>query len=137
MTAKNDKTVLFIRILSVIGIVLASYLFYEYVFHPPFQPCSINSVINCDAVTKGAVSKTLGIPTALYGLVGYVSILLLSFTKKMKLLLGMATFGMLFCLRITIIELFVIHTYCPVCLTCQLDMLLLFFIAIKPALKKS
>jgi len=120
-----------INVLSAIGIVLAIYLFYSYLAHPLFQPCSINVTINCDAIIKGAVSKTLGIPTALYGLIGYIVILFSSLFKKRKLLLGMAAFGTLFCLRITFLEVFVIKVICPICLACQLVMLFIFFLSLR------
>ena len=133
----KEKTVWkLVTILSAFGIVLAIYLFYSYLARPLFQPCSINSTINCDAVIKGAVSKTLGIPTALYGLVGYVVMLFSSLFKKRKLLLGMAAFGTLFCLRITYLDVFVIKVICPVCLACQLVMLAVFSLAVMVNLKK-
>ncbi len=120
-----------IMLLSVIGIGLALYLLYE-AFAPAHRSlCYINSTINCEASTKGALAYTLGIPTALYGLTGYVIILLSAIFKKRKLLLGMVTFGLLFCLRITFLEVFVINAICPVCLLCQTDMLILFILALK------
>ncbi len=120
-----------IKILSIAGIFLALYLFYSYLIRPSFQPCSISATINCDAVIKGSVSKTLGIPTALYGLVGYIIILFSAMFKKTKLLFGMATFGVLFCLRITYVELFVIKVICPICLTCQVIMLIIFLLSLR------
>ncbi len=125
-----------IKILSVIGISLAVYLFYSYLTRPDFQPCYVNSVINCDAVIKGEVAKTLGIPTSLYGLVGYTSILLAAIFRKKRVALGFAIFGMLFCLRITYIELFQLKVICPVCITCQLVMLGVFSFATKLNLQK-
>ncbi len=119
-----------IYFLSLIGIGLASYLLYSYLFHPSFQPCSINAQINCDAVIKGSVSTLFGVPTALYGFVGYILILTGTLTKNKKLIFGMSTFGMLFCLRITLIEIFQIKVYCPVCLTCQLVMLMIWLASI-------
>lgn len=124
-----------IKILCVIGILSASYLFYNYLAYnvfsiPPFTACNISSVINCDASTKGPISTFLGIPVALYGLVGYFTILFAALTKRKKLALGMVTFGMLFCLRITFIEIFQLHVLCPVCVICQIDMLIVFVLAI-------
>lgn len=120
-----------ITILSVIGIGLALYLTNEY-FAPPHQSiCYINSYINCEASTKGELAKTLGIPTALYGLTGYFIILIASLKKWPKLLFGMATFGLLFCLRITFLEVFVINALCPVCLTCQAIMIVIFILGYK------
>lgn len=118
-------------ILSVIGIGLALYLLYEY-FSPPHQSlCYVNSYINCEASTKGELANTLGIPTALYGLVGYTIILISALKKWPKLLFGMAAFGLLFCLRITFLEVFVINALCPVCLACQAIMIIIFILGYK------
>lgn len=115
-----------IAVLAILGVFLASYLLYSYLFQPSFQPCSINATINCDAVIKGEVSTFMGIPTSLYGLVGYLLILFASLKKQTKLVFGVALFGLLFCLRITFIEIFLLKVYCPVCLLCQIDMAILF-----------
>lgn len=125
---KVTKTYKATTILSVIGIGLALYLLYEY-FSPPHQSlCYINSYINCEASTKGPLANTLGIPTALYGLTGYTIILISALKKWRRLLFGMAAFGLLFCLRITYLEVFVINALCPVCLACQAIMIVLFIL---------
>ena len=42
----------------------------------------------------------------------------------------MSAFGMVFCLRLTYMEIFKLSVVCPVCLACQLDMLVLFLLAV-------
>ena len=120
-----------VGLLALLGIVLAVYLLYNFYVRPAFTPCYVNAKVNCDAVIKGPVSTLFGIPTALYGLTGYILILIASFKKWKRVLLGVATFGLLFCLRLTIIEVFYLKVYCPVCLTCQLDMLIVFILGLK------
>lgn len=127
----NRDLFVYTKWLSIIGIGLALYLFYEYLTVPEVSPCYINSYINCEASTKGPLANTLGIPTALYGLVGYSLILLSSIKKWKRVLFGVATFGLLFCLRITFLELFVIKQICPVCIACQIVMLTLFIMSVK------
>jgi uncharacterized membrane protein len=123
-----------VTVLSIIGILLAVYLFYNYLTKPSFQPCYINSQINCDAVTKGSLSTMFGIPVSLIGLIGYIVILLSSLFRNKILLLTMSTFGLIFCLYITYNELFVVRVICPVCLTCQLVMLIIFLLGLKLSL---
>lgn len=118
-------------ILSILGITLATYLFYNYLTKPEIESCYLNAVINCDAVTKGPLSTLLGIPVSLIGLTGYIVILFSSFIKNKKLVLAMSTFGMLFCLFITIQEVFMLKVICPVCLLCQIDMLIVFTLALR------
>lgn len=125
-----------VKIFSIIGIGLAIFLLWEQFFHPTFQPCNINSSVNCDAIISGGVSKTLGIPTPLYGLIGYIVILVAAFLKKKPIILGMALFGLVFCLRIAVIELFELHVICPVCLACQIDMIIVTVLGAILVLKK-
>lgn len=116
--------------LSILGILLASYLFYNFLTKPLIESCYFNSHINCDAVTKGSLSTLFGIPVSLVGLIGYIVILLCSIFKQKLLVLGMTTFGMIFCLFITYQEVFRLKVICPVCLACQLVMLTVFLLAI-------
>ncbi len=119
-----------IKILGVIGITLALFLLWERYAKPSFQPCNINATINCNAVISGEVADTLGIPTPLIGLIGYIVILFAAFKKKAKLVLAMSTFGLAFCLYIAFIELFQLRVVCPVCVACQLDMITVFVLGI-------
>jgi uncharacterized membrane protein len=119
-----------VKILAVVGIFLALYLLWQKFFHPAFQPCNVNATVNCNALTSGPLQNTLGIPTAVIGLTGYIFILFGAFKKNAKLVLGMAAFGLLFCLYIAYRELFELKVICPVCIACQLDMITVFILGI-------
>lgn len=124
------KLFFLIKILSIAGILLAMYLLWQQIFRPAFQPCNINASINCDAIISGAVAKTFGIPTPLFGLTGYTVILIAALFRKKKLMLGMAVFGLIFCLWIGYRELFELHVICPVCIACQLIMINVFTVSV-------
>ena len=109
--------------IAIAGIGLVVYLLWQQFFHPAWQPCSINATVNCDAIVKGPVANTLGIPTPLYGLIGYIVILIASVKKWRRVLLGTAIFGLVFCLRIFFIEIFQLKVICPVCIGCQVLMI--------------
>ena len=126
----KEKYFDWVKILAVLGIFLAVYLLWQQFFKPSFQPCNINATVNCDAVVSGPVAKTLGIPTPLIGLMGYLIILFSSFKRNARLVLGMATFGLLFCLYIAYMEIFQLRVICPVCILCQLDMISVFILGI-------
>lgn len=112
--------------LSLIGIALATYLFYSYLAPIPPGLCDISATVNCNAVTKGPLAEFMGLPVSLVGLIGYILILYSALMKLPKLMLAMATFGMIFCLRLTILEIFVEKVFCPVCGACQIIMFILF-----------
>src|SRR3972149_11250850 len=100
----NPKIRLAVIYLSLLGILLSSYLLYNFIVQPAFPLCTINERVNCDAVISGPVSTTLGVPTALYGLIGYAVILFAAARRLSKLTFGLAIFGTIFCLRVTFIE---------------------------------
>lgn len=127
---KTELIYRWVKVLAAIGITLAVYLLWQQIYKPAFQPCNINATVNCDAVVSGPVAKTLGIPTPLIGLVGYIVIMIAAFYKKPKLVLGMAAFGLAFCLYIAYIELFQLRVICPVCVACQIDMITVFILGI-------
>lgn len=133
----KEKYFDWVKVLAIIGIGLAVYLLWQQIFTPSFQLCNINETVNCDAVISGEVSKTLGIPTPLIGLVGYIMILIGAFKKNARLVLGMATFGLAFCLYIAFRELFQLHVVCPVCIGCQLDMIGVFILGILLSKKRT
>jgi uncharacterized membrane protein len=125
----KNKIYSWIKVLATLGILLAVYLLYEQNFRPSFNPCNISATVNCDAIISGPVSKTLGIPTPLYGLIGYVIILIAAILNRKKLILGMATFGLLFCLWIAYQE-FLLRVICPLCIACQVIMLSVFILSL-------
>lgn len=120
-----------ITYVSLFGVGLAVYLLWQQMSKPAFQPCNINATVNCDAIISGPVSQTLGIPTPLYGLAGYIFILIASHMKWRRVAWGVATFGVLFCLRLFIIEIFQLHVICPVCIACQITMIAVWALATK------
>lgn len=126
----EKKLFFFVKGLSLIGVILAVFLLWEQLYSPSFQPCNINATINCDAVISGVLAKTFGIPTPLYGLMGYIVIFFAAIFQKKKLLLATATFGLGFCLWIAYRELFELRVLCPVCIICQLIMITVFSMGI-------
>jgi uncharacterized membrane protein len=137
MNIVKEKYFSWVKVLAFFGILLAAYLLWQQFYQPEFKPCNINAWVNCDAVITGPVAKTLGIPTPLYGFVGYIVILFAAFWKKAKLVLGMATFGLAFCLYIGYIELVQLRVICPVCIACQLIMISVFVLGILLNKKKT
>lgn len=135
----NNKKPWFILMvfLSVFGIILASYLLYNFYNAKPALFCNINDKVNCQAVISGSLATFAGVPVALVGLVGYALILFASLTQRKRLALFTSSFGMIFCLRLTILEIFFIKVICPVCLVCQITMLFIFGISLFLNLQKN
>lgn len=128
---------LVIMILALIGMWLGMYLYYEFVTQNVLGVCDLSETINCKPVTTGNLARFLGIPVALIGITGYLVILVTAYFQKFKWTFAMASFGMLFCLRLMFLEIFVEKVVCPICVACQIVMLTVFLISWKLAFAKS
>ncbi|HEX9817806.1 MAG TPA: vitamin K epoxide reductase family protein [Patescibacteria group bacterium] len=131
-----EKYRLWVIVLAWLGMLLASYLYYEYAVQETFGVCNLNSTINCVPVTKGSLALFYGIPVAIIGGTGYVLIFLTAWFRKFKWALSLATFGILFCLRLTILEIFVEKVICPVCVVCQIIMIIILILTYRLAFPK-
>lgn len=119
-----------IVLLSIMGIVLASYQTYKHYAIKNKSFCDIDEKISCDIVNRSEYSELFGIPVALLGALGYTVFLVLSLLlikdidfSKVKLktrdvyyfifLLVAASF--IFSMYLSYIEVYVIHVICPLC----------------------
>ena len=125
-----------IIILSILGMPVTVYLTYNH-FKEGKSFCDISEELSCDVVNKSIYSEffksvyldffedILGfdIPVAVLGFLTYIALLSLSFIAMNKgllraiyLLVATSSVGFLYSLYLTGIEMFVLLTYCPLCL---------------------
>jgi len=121
-----------IMLLALAGIAVSLYSFLHNQGFASGEFCSIGETLNCDVVNKGPYSKIYGIPVSLIGVAGYLFLGLGAFLKLrqpkdkgLTLFLVLASLaGFAFSLYLTGIEAFVLETWCLLCLTSQLIILL-------------
>jgi len=118
-------------VLTVIGLGVASYL--TYVHYSGIKPaCSLGG--SCEKVQTSAYSHLAGVPVALMGLIGYVSILLLLLLPESETTrfatVGVTTVGFGFSAYLTGRELFSIHAICEWCVSSAVIMTLLVCLAV-------
>ena len=118
-------------VLTVIGLGLASYL--TYVHYSGIKPaCSLGG--SCEKVQTSAYSHLAGVPVALMGLVGYVTIMsvLLAPDSEMTRFATVAVtaVGFGFSAYLTYRELFSIHAICEWCVSSAVIMTLLVSLAV-------
>lgn len=128
-----DKEGLFLKYLigfSAAGLILCAGLFYlERAIAASATPqfCTLGSWLSCDKVLSSSYSKLLGIPLSVTGLVGFTIFLSLSslrffypdkqFSHKAPTLLVIfSSAAILFEIYLTVVELFAIRSFCPLCL---------------------
>jgi uncharacterized membrane protein len=109
--------------LSIAGIFVAGYMAWAEVTGNE-TVCADTGKIDCAAVQTSAYAKTVGIPVAIMGLLGYVAMLGVLIledqieivaTYGRTLLVGMALFGVIFQVYLTWIEASILDAWCQWC----------------------
>jgi uncharacterized membrane protein len=120
---QNLATKLFVAI-AAIGVVDAIYTAYEYAT-ASFGSCYVNSKVNCIDVFRSGHTSIFGIPFYVFGLVWFPLLLIIGLllTDGAKLpirsdiLLPILTIGNIFTIYLWYLELGVIGTICPLCVS--------------------
>jgi len=111
-----------IVLLALVGLLVATYLWLYKIGVLGELRCGTGS---CEYVQTSRYAQLLGVPVALYGVVGYATLLglglaglqpaMASNRRVSVLLAALATVGFGFTLYLTAIELFVLHAICRWC----------------------
>ena len=118
-------------VLSLLGLGLAGYLVFLYLglmrgelISTP--ACGTSGILNCHAVTASTWSSFLGMPIALWGLLGYVTIFALALLGRQSDEWGTHAMTLIFLLAVVFVAIdtfllammvFVIRFYCLWCLS--------------------
>lgn len=122
-----------IRIAAFIGLLDSIYLTYVKLSHTPIY-CT-PGLGDCATVNSSRWSEIWGIPIAVFGLLTFLVILLLTFLgKRVKftrlyadyMIFGIALFGLLFSIYLTYLEAFVIRAFCQWCILSAISVLVIF-----------
>ena len=111
-----------IAALALAGALISSVSLYHHYGKDKTTYCDFGENFNCDIVNRSLYSKIMGIPVALIGIVGYLSVLALATFYREKaetpgmLVLG-ATLGLGFAIYLTYIEAYVLATWCIMCVS--------------------
>ena len=100
---------------------------------------------DCHTVNASRYSEVNGIPVAVFGVIGYLAILItLVFEKRNPffqenstlMVFGLALTGFLFTLWLIYVEVALLKALCPFCLTSQAAMTIIFVIAVIRLIKQ-
>jgi len=99
----------------------------------------------CSIINASKYSVINGIPVAVVGALGYLSILALLYLETKPgffqdngsmLLFGVTLIGFLFTLWLIYLEVALIKAYCPFCITSQVSMTIIFILTVMRVLKQ-
>jgi uncharacterized membrane protein/glutaredoxin len=105
--------------LSVAGMLLTGYLAWTAVSGGAVRGCSAGG--GCEAVLSSRWATLLGLPTALWGLLGYTALAAISFIRRAdrhwSYAWTVALVGVGYSVYLTVVSLTILRSACPYCLT--------------------
>ena len=113
------------------GVMVSSLSLYHHYGSSTTSYCDIGENFNCDIVNRSTYSTLAGVPVALIGIMGYLTLLAMATAFRrhpaIPSALSIASLsGLAFALYLTYIEGFVLATWCILCLS---SLSLIFIIA--------
>ncbi len=119
-----------IAVFSVLGIAVSGLALQNHFAKSTTSYCSFGDDFNCDTVNRSRYSEVMGVPVALIGILGYVLLLALATLYRDKaetpaMLLFSSLSGVGFSLYLTYVEAQVLHTWCILCVSSLLFILLI------------
>jgi vitamin-K-epoxide reductase (warfarin-sensitive) len=122
MSATTRRIYGAIAVLALAGAVVSSVSLYHHYGKDKTTYCDFGENFNCDIVNRSPYSKLAGVPVALIGILGYLSLLALATFYRDKaetpgMLLLAATVGLGLAFYLTYIEAYVLATWCILCLS--------------------
>jgi vitamin-K-epoxide reductase (warfarin-sensitive) len=113
---------LLIAVLAVGGALVSSVSLHHHYGTSQTSYCDFGESFNCDIVNRSTYSAILGVPVALIGIIGYLSLLALAtlYRGHARTPAGLAITslaGLAFALYLTYIEGFVLAAWCVLCLS--------------------
>lgn len=122
---KLNKTLTIILSLAILGVADSSYALYQHFLPPATSSCDVSETISCTAVNQSEYSVILGVPVAAVGIAGYLLIaglavgsMIFSSAKRYtsRVMLAIASIGLLFSIWLTWVEIFLLNAICPLCI---------------------
>ena len=105
--------------MSSLGIVLTGYLAWTALSGGRVQGCAVGG--GCDVVLTSRWATLLGLPTSLWGLVGYTGLAGIAFVRRAdthwSYAWTAAAFGVCYSVYLTVVSLTILQSACPYCLT--------------------
>ena len=110
--------------------VIVSVLAFRIHYSNAVEPCDINARWDCGIVNHSRYSTVGEIPVAAIGIVGYLALGVLAFTRRRSLTLLTSVIGLGYALYLTNIEAHKLEVWCLYCVTSQIIIALITLLAI-------
>jgi len=129
-TESEDRSLMAIMVLSVLGLIDSLYLTYLHHLVSEGGGCPTQNLpgLDCGEVLASEQAELLGIPVAWFGVLGFIALFSLALDRYLNMDLERTRYNVLllplvglsgsaFGAYLTYTEAFIIHQWCPFCLT--------------------
>jgi len=122
MSVNPQRLMMAIAIVALLGIAVSSVSLDHHFRKSKTSYCDFGQTFNCDIVNRSEYSTIAGVPVALIGILGYVTLLAFATFYREKaetpgILLTASAAGLAFALYLTYVEKFILGVWCILCLT--------------------
>jgi uncharacterized membrane protein len=122
MSLTSRRLLLAIAVVAGLGIAVSSVSLDHHFRKSKTSYCDFGQSFNCDIVNRSEYSTIAGVPVALIGILGYVSLLAFATFYREKaetpgILVAASLGGLTFALYLTYVEKFILGVWCILCLT--------------------
>jgi vitamin-K-epoxide reductase (warfarin-sensitive) len=122
MSLRARQLFTIIAVLAVLGIVVSSVSLQHHYAKSKTSYCDFGESFNCDLVNRSQYSSIAGIPVAMIGIAGYITLLALATFYREKaetpgMLVLASAGGLAFALYLTYVEGFILQAWCILCLS--------------------
>ncbi len=118
-----------IAVLALAGVIV-SVLAFRIHYSNAVEPCDINARWDCGIVNHSRYSAVGHLPVAAIGIVGYLALGVLAFTRRRSLTLLASVIGLAYALYLTNIEAHKLEVWCLYCVSSQVIIALITLLAI-------
>ncbi len=113
-----------IVLLALVGIGLSAASLVAHYKKSPTEYCDLGDNFNCDLVNRSAYSEILHVPVAAIGIAGYGFLVAMAWLARSRraaawAMLVASIAGLVFALRLTYIEAYVLDAWCILCVGSQ------------------
>ena len=127
-----------ILLYSIFAIIISSYLLYQH-YSDTSSFCDVSAGLSCDIVNRSLYSEIFNIPISAFSIVAFLFISIITLialknkdkrSKIINIIYYLMLFSILFSLYLIYIEAFVLYSFCPLCLSLNVLILVIFFVSL-------
>jgi uncharacterized membrane protein len=124
-------------ILTIIGIILSTYLYITYLNPTTINYCNINDYLNCSSVEQSPYSKLFGIPLPIPAIIWFTITLITILIEKYQITKFLIFLATIFVAYLIFTEVFLIGAICIYCTITQIIGLSIYYPVRKEEKRKS